>query len=158
MRGVLKDNRVEWAVRLLLGVVFIYASGHKILDPAHFAKIIYGYYLFPENGINLIAIILPLLELLCGMALVLGIYPRSAALLINIMLLAFIVAISINLIRGHEFDCGCFSLGDAGYTSSASQLLVRDIICFVFGLYIMFYDRKRKACLKQTGGLVTNLV
>lgn len=60
------------------------------------------------------------------------------------MLLAFIIALSINLMRGHEFDCGCFSFGEQGYTSSAVQLLIRDIIYFVFGLQVLFFDKQRR--------------
>jgi len=96
------------AARWFLGITFIYASFHKILSPADFAKIVYGYNLFPEISINLIAIIIPFLELISGLALIIGIYPRSAAIIINILLLAFITVLAINMIRGHEFNCGLF--------------------------------------------------
>lgn len=150
-------NGFELIARWLLGAVFVYASIHKIVDPKNFAKIIYGYYLFPNFSINLIAIILPLTELFAGLALILGIYPRSAALAINGMLLAFIFALSVNIARGHQFDCGCFSFGDRGYTYSAMQLLVRDIILFVLGLPVLFFDRHRKWCIRQTGSLLKNI-
>ena len=153
----MKNNWVELAVRWFLGMTFIYSSYHKIIDPAHFAKIVYGYYLFPDIFINLIAIVLPFLELFSGAALVMGIYPRSAVLLILGMLLTFIVAISINLLRGVEFDCGCFSFGEPGYTLSAGQLLIRDMIYFVMGLHVLLFDQRRKICLKQSGGLLTTI-
>jgi uncharacterized membrane protein YphA (DoxX/SURF4 family) len=143
---------LELGARWFLGLTFIYASYHKIALPAHFAKIIYGYDLLPGASINLIAIILPFVELFAGLALVLGVYPRSAAAIINGMLLAFIVGITINLVRGHEFDCGCFAFGERGSTSSATQLLVRDAILFLLGLYVLRYDGRRKWCtpfLKQ---------
>ncbi|MBW1840314.1 MAG: DoxX family membrane protein [Deltaproteobacteria bacterium] len=144
---------MELIARWVLGVIFLYASFHKIIDPEHFAKIVYGYYLFPDVSINLIAIVLPFVEFFSGLALILGIYPRSGALIINGMLLAFITALTINLARGHQFDCGCFSYGDRGYTYSAIQLLVRDIILFVLGLQVLFFDRQRKWCIRQTGSL-----
>jgi len=153
----MKNNWIELAVRWFLGMTFIYSSYHKIIDPAHFAKIVYGYYLFPDISINLIAIVLPFLEFFSGAALVMGIYPRSAALIIIGMLFTFIVAISINLFRGVEFDCGCFSFGEAGYALSAGQLLIRDMIYFVFGLQVLFFDRRRRICLKQSGGLLKNI-
>jgi len=126
------------------------------MDPEHFAKIIYGYYLFPGYAINLIAIVLPFFELFSGLSLIFGIYPRSAALIINGMLLAFIIAISINLARGHQFDCGCFSFDDTGYTYSALQLLVRDVIYFILGMQLLFYGGRRKWCVRQTGSLLKN--
>ena len=143
--------------RWVLGGMFLFACYHKIVEPAHFAKIIYGYYLFPDFSINLIAIILPFLELFAGIALILGIYPRSAVLIINAILFAFIVAISINLIRGHEFDCGCFSFGAAADTFSVVQLLIRDIVCFFLGLQILFFANSRKWCVRQSGSILGNL-
>ncbi|MFH2218222.1 MAG: MauE/DoxX family redox-associated membrane protein [Pseudomonadota bacterium] len=155
---VLHHNGFELVARWLLGAVFVYASIHKIAAPENFAKIIYGYYLFPDFSVNLIAILLPFAELFAGLALLFGIYPRSAVLAINGMLLAFIFALAVNLARGHQFDCGCFSFGDRGYTYSSIQLLVRDIILFVLGLQVLFFDRHRKWCVRQTGGLLKKYI
>ena len=106
---ILQNSWLELALRWILGATFLYASYGKIVSPADFAKIIYGYGLFPPLLINMIAIIVPFLELVIGLALILGIYPRSAALVVNGLLIAFIIILSINLIRGHEFNCGCFA-------------------------------------------------
>ncbi|MFC1489202.1 MauE/DoxX family redox-associated membrane protein [Thermodesulfobacteriota bacterium] len=151
------NSWIELIFRWVLGVSFIYASCNKIIDPEHFTKIIYGYYLFPGYSINLIAIVLPFFELFSGLFLILGVYPRSAALIINGMLLAFIIAVSINLVRGQQFDCGCFSFDDVGYTYSALQLLVRDVIFFILGTQVLFYGRRRKWCIRQTGGLLKTI-
>ena len=151
------NSWIELIFRWILGVSFIYASWHKIVDPENFAKIIFGYYLFPGYTINLIAIVLPFIELFSGLFLILGVYPRSAALIINGMLLAFIIAISINLARGQQFDCGCFSFDDAGYTYSAVQLLARDIVYFILGIHLFLYGRYRKWCIRQTGSLLKNI-
>jgi len=147
LKRLFDNSRIELAARWILGITFIYASFHKIIAPADFAKILYGYDLFPGVLINLIAIVLPFVELFSGLALILGIYPRSAALIVNGMLLSFIIALSINLVRGHEFDCGCFSSGQTGHTSSVELLLVRDIIYFVMGLQVFLYGRRRRACI-----------
>ena len=151
------SNRAELFIRWLFGITFIYASYHKIVEPAHFAKIIYGYYLFPEFIINLTAIILPYLELLSGISLILGIYPRSAMLILESMLFAFIVALSINLIRGYNFDCGCFSFGERGYGYSAAHLLVRDVIYIILGLQSLFFNKHRKWCILQSGSILKNM-
>ena len=143
--------------RWVLGMTFLLACIHKIINPAQFAKILYGYYLFPGSTINLIAIMLPFLELFSALALIFGVFPRSAALIINTLFFAFIIAISINLIRGHEFDCGCFSFGDLWHGFSALQLLIRDIVCFFLGLYILSFDDRRRCCIKQSGSILKNL-
>ena len=144
-------NWVEFLSRWCLGIIFLYSSYHKIIDPAQLAKIIYGYGLFPHYLINLIAIILPFMELISGLALVLGIYPKSAAIIINAMLLIFIISIAINLIRGHQFNCGCFSFGHQGDIKSVQLLLVRDIICFSGGVQVIMYQKTRKFCLLSNG-------
>ena len=129
--------------RLLLGSTFIYASYHKILDPETFAKIVYGYQLFPSETINLIAIIIPFIELITGIALIIGVYTRPAAIIIIGMLTAFVIAISINIIRGHEFDCGCFSSDASQSVNSAWQTLGRDVIFIMLGIYIFTYGKER---------------
>jgi len=143
---IINNNWIELAARWILGLTFIYASFHKILSPADFAKIVYGYDLFPHALINLIAIIIPFLELVAGLALIIGLYPRSAAIIITALLLAFIVVLTINLIRGHEFDCGCFSTGQSGYTSSPQVTLVRDILYFIGGMLIILFEGNRRSC------------
>jgi putative oxidoreductase len=146
-RQSIKNNGwIELAARWILGLTFIYASFHKIVSPADFAKIVYGYDLFPEISINLIAIVIPFLELVIGLALIIGIYPRSAAIIISGLLLAFIAASAINLIRGHEFNCGCFFSGQSGYASSPKVTIARDIIYFIFGMQIVLFKGNRRSC------------
>jgi len=148
-QSIISNSWIELAARWILGFTFIYASFHKIISPADFAKIVYGYGLFPAGLINLIAIIIPFLELVGGLALLLGYYPRSAAVIINGLLLAFIVVLSINLVRGHEFDCGCFSAGQSGYASSPRVTLLRDIIYFVLGLQVILFGGIRRLSIKS---------
>ncbi len=157
LKGLLGSAWLELAARWFLGLIFVYSSFPKIMEPALFAKIIYGYYLFPGSLINLMAIVIPFVELFGGLALILGVFPRSAVLMLNALLLAFIFAIGVNLIRGQEFDCGCFSFSEPGYRVSPAQMLFRDLLFLAVGLQILFYAGLRKACLLQTGSLRRNL-
>jgi len=147
IKKVFDNSWIELIFRWILGITFIYASYSKIISPGDFAKIIYGYALFPEVTINLIAIILPFIELVSGLALIIGIYPRSAVLIVNCMLLAFIILLSINLMRGHEFNCGCFSLKETGYINAPGKWIARDIIYFLLGLQVFLYGRCRRGCV-----------
>jgi uncharacterized membrane protein YphA (DoxX/SURF4 family) len=143
LKNLIDNSWIEIVFRWILGITFIYASYYKIMSPTDFAKIIYGYNLFPEVLINLIAIVLPFVELISGFCLLLGIYPRSAALIINGLLAAFIVILTINLIRGYEFDCGCFS---AETTMSPKMMVARDVIYIIMGLQVFFFNGIRKGC------------
>ena len=148
-RSVFQNSWLELAARWILGLTFIYASYTKILFPADFAKIIYGYDLFPTALINLIAIILPFLELVAALALIIGVYPRSAVAIINLLLVAFIILLSINLIRGHEFNCGCFNLQDSENSVSSQTTIIRDIFYLALGMQVYFFNRYRRWCIRQ---------
>ena len=145
----LNNKYFELGSRWVLGLIFLYASFHKITDPAAFAKIIYGYGLFPNLSINIFAIALPYIELFAGVFLIIGILPRTSAVIINSMLLSFIIAISINLARGWEFNCGCFSSGNPEHHSSAQFLLLRDILYFSLGILVIFFKEKRLLIIKE---------
>ena len=103
-------------VQLALGALFVAAALPKIIDPPSFAHMIYNYRIVPAGVINLMALTMPWVELLCGLALILGVWRRAALGLIAAMLVVFIIAIGINLGRGNAIDCGCFNVADAGKT------------------------------------------
>ena len=148
LKTLFNNGWIEVVFRWVLGITFIYASYYKILSPTDFAKMVYGYNLFPEVLINLIAIFLPFIELISGLSLLLGVYPRSAALIINGLLLAFIILLTINIIRGHEFDCGCFSAKETG---SPRMMVVRDMIYIIMGLQVFLFNGVRKLCFIRLG-------
>lgn len=118
--------------QIALGVFFIVAALPKIADPPSFAHMVYNYRLLPGPLVNLASLTMPWAELLMGVALVCGLWRRTAASLVGALLLVFIIAISVNLLRGNAIDCGCFDVADAG-KSVAERLhdmrmvIVRDV-------------------------------
>ncbi|WP_457553120.1 MauE/DoxX family redox-associated membrane protein [Desulfobacula sp.] len=124
-------------IKLVLGMTFIYASYHKIADPAGFARILYGYAIFPKFCINILAITIPFVEFIAGFSLVLGLFSRSALLIIISLLLGFILVIGFNLLRGHQFDCGCFVFSSQNQAISNVFLLIRDILFLFAGMYLL---------------------
>lgn len=118
--------------QIALGLFFVVAALPKVADPPSFAHMIYNYRLLPGPLVNLAALAMPWAELLTGIALICGIWRRTAACLVGTLLVVFIVAISINLLRGNAIDCGCFDVADAG-KSVAERLhdmrmvIVRDV-------------------------------
>jgi uncharacterized membrane protein YphA (DoxX/SURF4 family) len=103
-------------VQIALGAIFIIAALPKIADPPSFAHMIYNYRLVPSPLINISALVMPWVELLAGLALILGVWKAAARTVVGIMLAVFIVAISINLSRDNAIDCGCFNVADRGKT------------------------------------------
>jgi uncharacterized membrane protein YphA (DoxX/SURF4 family) len=103
-------------VQIALGAIFIIAALPKIADPPSFAHMIYNYRLVPSPLINISALVMPWVELLAGLALILGAWKAAARTVVAIMLAVFIVAISVNLFRDNAIDCGCFNVADRGKT------------------------------------------
>jgi putative oxidoreductase len=134
---VLSNKYVVFAARLILGVVFIYASLSKIQNPGEFAQAIYNYRMVPESLINIMAIVLPWMELICGILIIIGVFVRGSALLIGLMLAVFIIALSSALIRGLDISCGCFTL-EGGRTIAASTLF-EDILLFICAGIALLY-------------------
>jgi putative oxidoreductase len=103
-------------VQIALGAIFVIAALPKIADPPSFAHMIYNYRLVPSSLINISALVMPWVELLAGIALILGVWKTAARNVVAIMLAVFIIAISINLFRDNAIDCGCFNVADRGKT------------------------------------------
>lgn len=97
------------AARLALGLVFVYASWFKIVDPYEFAINIATYQILPDGIVNVLAITLPWLELVAGALLVAGAFSREASLAVGGMLVMFIAAILIAMSKDLEISCGCFA-------------------------------------------------
>jgi len=94
-------------IRILLGAIFIYASYDKILDPGKFARDIANYHIVPFGLENIIALIIPWLELLIGIGLIFGVMVDGAALISGGLLALFIVLIAQAILRGFDIECGC---------------------------------------------------
>lgn len=118
--------------QIALGIFFIVAALPKIADPPSFAHMVYNYRLLPGPLVNLATLTMPWAELLMGVALICGIWRRTAASLVGALLVVFIVAISINLLRGNAIDCGCFDVADAGKSDAEMfhdmwMVILRDV-------------------------------
>jgi uncharacterized membrane protein YphA (DoxX/SURF4 family) len=130
-------------IRVVLGIVFVYASLYKIAEPREFAMSIALYDMLPLSLVNLLAITLPVVELAAGVTLILGFWTRASVVVVNGMLLMFIVAIAyVVYVRGKaEFGCGCFSpAAEEAGKELATDTLWRDLAYLVGGLYVMFFD------------------
>src|SRR2546423_2857466 len=113
-------------VRLLaamLGALFVYAGALKALIPARFAVDIENYRLVSRSVAVLMALYLPGLEIVCGVALLVGRAMRGARWLITAMMLVFIGALVSAAMRGLDISCGCF--GQSPQTHDLAAALVR---------------------------------
>jgi uncharacterized membrane protein YphA (DoxX/SURF4 family) len=142
---------VYWLASIALGAVFVYASLDKIAHPQDFARIVYRYRLAGPTAAlgvmpaNVLAVVLPWVELMTGVLLITGIWRREAAALAAGMLLMFLVAVSYVLGQGIDVaHCGCFSVGGEG-RSAGWTLIAGDLALLAAAVYVMLVRPRQTA-------------
>jgi uncharacterized membrane protein YphA (DoxX/SURF4 family) len=145
--------RHSWALRLsawILGATFLAAALPKAADPPGFAQALHAYRLVPDSLLAPLALALPWLEAVLALALITGLFRKSAALLALLLLMAFAGALSLNLARGNPVDCGCFQRS-AAPRSAAERLadmrlaLGRDGLLALLALHLLLSRREERA-------------
>lgn len=114
------------ALRWLLGGLFLWAGAIKLSNPKAFARSIDAFGLVPEDLLPPVAILLPILEIMVGVAVLRrwrGGLPAMAALL-----LLFMVVLGFAIGQNLEVDCGCFSVAEQREHTSVKAAFVRDLL------------------------------
>ncbi len=107
--------------RLAVGGWFAYLAALKLHNPFEFLKQVHQYHVFPTDPpqlMNFLSLMLPYLEVVCALALILGVFVRGAGTVVLGMLLFFaplLVNRAVQLYAHGEypgfcwvkFDCGC---------------------------------------------------
>lgn len=127
-------------IRMVTGAVFIAAAWHKVLDPGAFAQSVYYYHMLPAPLLHLFALYLPWLELVTGLAILLGWGRRGAALLIALMLLMFIAGLAVAMARNLDISCGCFGTDDGHVVGL--DLLLRDVLMTAALAFYLWIQRR----------------
>src|SRR5437016_8774337 len=91
MKRILTNPWLTIRIQIALGIIFVVAALPKIVDPPSFAHMIYNYHLVPGALINFMALVMPWIELLCGLALILGIWQGTARSIIGALLITFVL-------------------------------------------------------------------
>jgi uncharacterized membrane protein YphA (DoxX/SURF4 family) len=140
----------EWfglVARLVTGGVWIVAGALKLPDPYESVRAVRAYALLPEAVVPTVGMLLPIVEVVLGAVLVLGLLTRGAGVLSAVLLGLFIVGIASVWARGIEIDCGCFGGGGAraGAASSYPWDLARDAGLLLLSAYLVLVPRTRLA-------------
>jgi uncharacterized membrane protein YphA (DoxX/SURF4 family) len=134
----------RWAV----AGIFLGAAVPKILNPGEFASDVSHYAIpFWDPLVNLIAITVPWVEAVTGLALLSGFAAEGAILLSNGFFLFFMVLLGQAWVRGLDIDCGCFGHSDArGHVGLA---FLRDIGFLSLAAVTLWLRRKRNALAEE---------
>jgi putative oxidoreductase len=125
---MIRNKYILLFFRFVVGGVFIWAGLLKIFDPLGFAQSISNYKAFPQSFSFFIALVLPWIELICGILLIFGIIHRASALLLSGLLIIFLVLSFVVILRGLDIDCGC--LGSLSRKVDYKLLLMDSIMLF----------------------------
>jgi hypothetical protein len=136
-------------VGLLVGAIFIFAGLTKmvdfqpfrVLDPMDFARDIDNYKLLPWWLSVRLALYLPWLEIICGLALVFRRLYSGALALLLALLVVFIGASFAAKARGIDITCGCF--GHVSDQLSFAWHIVLDLAILAAVVALWRWDRRR---------------
>jgi uncharacterized membrane protein YphA (DoxX/SURF4 family) len=147
IKKVLLHPLVVWGCRLIVAAVLIFAAVQKIWMPLEFARLIKEYHLLPDQVLNLVAVILPWLEIVCGLCFLSGLWLMGTAALLSSLNIIFVIAIAYRawLIMSStgvgffdlSYDCGC----GFGVVYIPTKIL-ENLLLVGVGLIILFAQRK----------------
>jgi putative oxidoreductase len=121
-------SRIDRGLEIALGLVFLAAGVLKIADPAGFAVSLALMNTLPAFLLGPVAILLPWVEVVAGLALIATRRYRDAATwLILGLLIPFTAALTVSMVRGTGDSCGCFGGGSA-FLNRPEVGLVRNVL------------------------------
>ena len=139
----LPSRNILWRiVGLIIGGIFIYAGVIKAMDPVGFANDIDNYKILPWPLTVRLAFYLPWLEILCGLAVILGLLYRGGLLILTMLISIFIIASVIAKARGLDITCGCF--GHASKYVSFFGHLALDLVLLALLVALWFTNRAQR--------------
>jgi putative oxidoreductase len=136
LKSVVANHTVVLIFRLILAGFFILSASGKLVDVERYSvDAVYNFGVLPMFLARPFGLVMPFIELLCGLGLLFGVLTRLSALGVSLMSIAFFVAKAIVLSQGRSIDCGCFG---AIIDTLASVTIFMDIPMLAVGLVIFF--------------------
>jgi uncharacterized membrane protein YphA (DoxX/SURF4 family) len=112
--------------RLALAAVWLVSGALKAIDPDQTVVAVRAYDVLSRGAVDVVAAVLPFLEIAIGLLLLLGIGTRLVAVVSALLLLVFVAGVAQAWARGLSIDCGCFGGGGAvapGATAYLQEIL-----------------------------------
>lgn len=125
---------VHTLLRCVLGGLFFWSGISKYQQLDVFYQAAQNYKVLSPVLTHLYSVFIPWLEIGAGLYLLIGLFTRWSAWACNAMIISFLIAITIVLIRGDAVDCGCFFGGEIETVSWG--LFARDFGMLLAGLYV----------------------
>jgi putative oxidoreductase len=135
LRTLLEKRGFILSFRLILAAIFLLSSFGKLVDIERYSvDAVYNFGILPMLLARPFGLVMPFIELLCGLGLLFGVLTRLSALGAALMSLAFFIAKAIVLSEGRTIECGCFG---AVVDTLASVTIFMDIPMSLLALVVM---------------------
>ena len=149
LRAILQTRWPDRVIRGVLAFLFIYGGGLKLMDPKAFAAALSHYDLIPEMLLPVVAVVLPALEVVAGMALLFNL-PGGLTVITGLLVL-FVAVLGYGILTDLNVDCGCFGPEEIEGQQSLRQAFIRDL--FLIGAASFLYYTRRTRTQLETGRL-----
>jgi len=131
-----RDSKLKTLLRWILGVLLVWAALSKLANLQDFYISIAAYQLpLPGVALRLAAMILPWLELLCGLLLLGRIWTRAALVWSLVMFGVFVIATGQAWARGLDISCGCFNLRAFGLDAGTGKSFIKFVESVGFAFF-----------------------
>lgn len=136
LKALASNRYVILVFRLILAGFFLISAYGKLVDIERYSvDAVYNFGILPMVLARPFGLIMPFIELLCGLGLLFGVLTRLSALGIALMSLSFFIAKAIVLSQGRSIECGCFG---AVIDTLASVTIFMDLPMVALASLILF--------------------
>jgi uncharacterized membrane protein YphA (DoxX/SURF4 family) len=134
---------MAWLCALGLAAVFLAAALLKLRDVAGFYREIENYQVFPPVLAVGLAYYVPALELVAAVAVLVPRWRRPGALVLGLLLAAFLGLLTSAWVRGLDISCGCF--GVENFSANYPWLLARDTLLLALAAWVYYIGGLHKS-------------
>src|SRR5262250_2668135 len=147
---------IIWIGRLVLGGIFVVAGISKLLFPnthlwpmfvlrfsismniASFAQQVESYKMISAEASQMVAHILPFVEIVLGILLLIGWRLRIWASLVSVLMLGFLFAVTRAYLLHMDINCGCFGTPEklTGWTVIRDSVFVLLALCMTVFAFV----------------------
>lgn len=141
--SVRRPGLIGLLARVILGVTLILAGAVKVTSLEVSARAVRAFQMLNYDVAGYVGYALPIVEIVVGVLLVLGLFTRVSAAAGGLLMVAFIIGIASVWSRGLSIDCGCFGGGgtiDASQTQYLTKIL-RDVGFAACAAWLVFRPR-----------------
>ena len=125
--------------RWIVAVLFIITATGKLRERRRFLQTVLSYQVLPARFAYPYAVVVPWLEGAVGILLLSGLLSKIAATISAVLLISFIIAIGINLVRGRsDLECGCF--GARRHQKINITIILRNLIFLGLSIQVILFS------------------